>query len=81
MRTTLTLDEDVTDQAQKAVRMTGLPFKTLINRALRIGIEKVVSPGEARDYRTKGRPMGVKPGLNYDNIAELLAFSEGEEHR
>ncbi len=80
MRTTLTLDPDVAAQAKRATARTGLPFKSVINQALRLGIEEVMSPLAARPYRTKPRPMGLKPGLSYDNVAELLAVAEEEAH-
>ena len=81
MRTTLTIDSDVAARAKEAVRVTGLPFKTLINQALRVGIEAVLVPEQPKTYRTEGIPMGLRKGLSYDNIAELLARTEGEDHR
>ncbi len=81
MRTTLTIDPDIAVKAKKAVQMTGMPFKTLINQALRIGIDAVMSPKKSRPYRTKGRAMGLRKGLSYDNIHDLLAMAEGEDFR
>jgi hypothetical protein len=81
MRTTLTIDDDVASKAKEAVRITGLPFKSLINRALRIGIDQVVSPPETKPYRTRGTPMGLRKGLNYDKVADLLSLTEGEDFR
>ncbi|MEI6280335.1 MAG: DUF2191 domain-containing protein [Verrucomicrobiae bacterium] len=80
MRTTLTIDPDVAAKARRAVSQTGLPFKAVINQALRVGIEAVLAPRPARSYRTIPRPMGLKPGLSYDNVSELLAVTEGETH-
>ena len=80
MRTTLTLDPDVAAKARRATAQTGLPFKSVINQALRLGIEEVMSPPAAKPYRTKPHPMGLKPGLSYDNISELLAVAEDEGH-
>ena len=80
MRTTLTLDPDVAAKARRATAQTGLPFKTVINQALRLGMEEVLAPPAARPYRTTPRPMGLKAGLSYDNISELLAVAEGEDH-
>jgi hypothetical protein len=81
MRTTLTIDDDVAAKARLAVRTTGLSFKELINSALRIGIDVVQSPKKSRPYHTQARPMGLRKGLSYDNVAELLSVSEGEDHR
>ena len=81
MRTTMTIDDDVAAKAKEAVRLTGMSFKSLINKALRVGIEQVVSPPKTRPYRTKGTAMGLRKGLSYDKVADLLSLSEGDEHR
>jgi hypothetical protein len=81
MRTTLTIDPDIEVKAKKAVRMTGMTFKSLINQALRIGLDEVLSPKKSRPYLTKGRDLGLRKGLSYDNIHELLAVAEGEDFR
>ena len=80
MRTTLTLDPDVASKAKKSAAKTGKPLKEIINAALRIGLEQVANPPGAKPYRTRGRPMGLRQGLSYDNVAELLARAEGEDH-
>lgn len=59
---------------------SGLPFKTLVNRALRLGLKELMAPPSPRPYRTQPTPMGLREGLSYDNIAELLAVTEGEMH-
>lgn len=81
MRTTLTLDGDVAAKAREAVRKTGLPFKVIVNNALRVGIDAVLAPRQGTPFQTIGRPMGLRPGLNYDNISELLDLGEGENRR
>ena len=81
MRTTLTLDPDVAAKAKKSAVKLRKPFKQIINTALRIGLDEILKPVAARRYRTKGRPLGLREGWNYDNISELLARAEGEEHR
>jgi hypothetical protein len=53
----------------------------VINAALRAGLDEVLKPSAARPYRTKARPLGLRPGLSYNNISELLARAEGEDHR
>jgi len=81
MRTTLTIDPDVAVKAKKAVQLTGMHFKSLINKALRIGIDAVLAPKKSSPYRTHGHAMGLRKGLSYDNIQELLAVAEGEDCR
>lgn len=80
MRTTLTLDPDVAAKAKKAAARLRKPFKDLINAALRVGLEEVLKPPPARPYRTTPRPLGLRKGFSYDNIGELLAHAEGEDH-
>jgi len=80
MRTTLTLDPDVAAKAKRGASKLGKPFKEVINEALRIGLDQVLSPPAAKPYVTGPRPMGLRQGFNYDNVAELLARAEGEDH-
>lgn len=58
----------------------GKPFKEIVNSALRIGLEEMLKPAGAKPYTTKPRPMGLRAGLSYDNVAELLTHAEGEDH-
>lgn len=80
MRTTLTLDPDVAAKAKRGAAKLGKPFKEVINAALRIGLEEVLRPAPAKPYHSEPTPMGLRPGLSGDNIAELLAQGEGERH-
>ena len=80
MRTTLTLDPDVSDRAHQAARQLGRPFKEVVNAALRVGLDHLAEPVRARPYRTRPTPMGLRRGFSYDNIGELLARIEGEDH-
>jgi hypothetical protein len=81
MRTTLTLDADVAAKARRGAAKLGKPFKSVINSALRIGLDEVLKPPAAKPYRAKSFPMGLKPGFSYDNIGELLAQAEGEDYK
>ena len=80
MRTTLTLDPDVAAKAKKGAAKLGRPFKEVVNAALRVGLEEVLKPAAAKPYRTKSRPLGLRKEFSYDNISELLAQAEGEDH-
>ena len=80
MPTKLTLDPDVVAKArQGAIRMRK-PFKEVINAALRVGLDELLAPPAAKPYVTKARPLGLRPGFSYDNVSELLAAAEGEDH-
>ena len=80
MRTTLTLDPDVAAKARKGAAKLQKPFKEIINAALRIGLDEVLRPKAAQPYRTRPRALGLRRGFSYDNISELIAASEGEDH-
>lgn len=80
MRTTLTLDPDIAARARRGASKLGKPFKQVVNEALRIGLDQVLTPPAAKPYRTKPKPLGLRDGLSYDNISELLVRAEGEDH-
>jgi hypothetical protein len=81
MRTTLTIDDDVLERARALSSKLRTPFKTVINEALRSGLDHVERPAEQKTYKTKPRAMGLKSGHNLDNIQELLSQIEGEDVR
>ncbi len=80
MRTTLTLDPDVSAKARQGAARLGKPFKEVVNMALRIGLDAVLAPPALKPYHTKPRPLGLRDGLSYDNVSDLLSVAEGEDH-
>ncbi len=81
MRTTLTLDDDVLERARFLARRLQTPFRRIVNEALRAGLRTIEEPPKVRPYRTRPHRMGLKEGRNLDNIQELIAQVEGEEHK
>jgi hypothetical protein len=81
MRTTITLDDDVLQKARAAAAKSRLPFRQVINEALRAGLRVTASRPDVVPYRTKPRKMGLKAGRNLDSIPELLAQLEGEDFK
>ena len=81
MRTTLTLDSDVAQEIKSLEKDEGRSFKEIVNQALRLGLRQLRQPIVPPLYQTPSRPMGLRPGYNLDNIAELLAQAEGEDRR
>ena len=81
MRTTINIDDDVLDRARNLADEQGMPFRLVINEALRAGLDQVEAPARRRPYQTQSRPMGLKKGYDLDNIQELLAQTEGEDFR
>ena len=82
MRTTLTLDPDVAERARADAARLRLPFKQIVNEAMRVGLEVLEQrAGQAKPYRTEPVPMGLRSGLSYDDIGDLLAQAESEDFR
>ena len=78
MRTTLTLDDDVAVQIERLRRARDMSLKDLVNDALRRGLREMTGkPKKAEPFRTRAFPMG-QPFINLDNIAEAIAYAEGE---
>jgi hypothetical protein len=81
VRTTLTIDDDIAGLVEQEMRQSGDTFKGTVNRLLRAGLNASSEPETIKPFRVKPFPMGLKPGLNYDCIAELLEEVEGPYHR
>lgn len=81
-RTTLTLDPDVATALERRRREHGTTLKEEVNTLLRTGLSRAAEPTEAgKPFRTKPLSLG-KPRLeSLDDVAEVLAFAEGEDHR
>ncbi|MBI2678196.1 MAG: DUF2191 domain-containing protein [Candidatus Koribacter versatilis] len=81
-RTTLTIDRDVLARMKAEMRRTGLSFKELANLVLRRGLSQLAEqPKEKKPFVIKARPLGERPGINYDKTSELLELGEGPWHR
>lgn len=80
MRTTLTLDDDVAAKLQAEVRRTGQPLKQIVNHFLRAGLNARRQTRPLRPFTVQAQPLGLRWGLNYDNISELLDHLEGPVH-
>jgi hypothetical protein len=74
MRTTLTIEEDLAQKLKAEMKKTGASLKTVVNRTLRKGIE---GAAPRKRFRVKGRPMGVRHGINYSKTSELLDWLDG----
>lgn len=81
MRTTLSIDDDVIEKARAIAAKLRKPFRMIVNEALRAGLDQVAQPAKQRKYETEPHAMGLCAGRNLDNIEELLARVEGEDHR
>ena len=77
MRTTLTLDDDVTALVNKEVRKSGEPFKHVVNRLLRMGLATTAQPVR-KPFVVKPMKLGLPP---FEKVEELLEYLEGPDHR
>jgi hypothetical protein len=81
VRTTLTLEDDVANRLRAEMRQSGKGMKVLVNDYLRLALNSKKGAPEVRPFRVRASNMGTLPGLNYDNIGELLEQVEGAAHR
>ncbi len=77
MRTTLTLDEDVAVRLRHEMARTGAGMKVVVNALLRRGLEAPNAEEIARPFTVQARSMGLKTGMDMDDIAGLLDFLDG----
>lgn len=80
MRTTLSLDDDVARLLNQQMRSSGKSLKETVNHLLRLGLMSAKHPNRKKFVVTP-RPMGLPPGLSYDNVEELLERLEGVTHK
>jgi adenine C2-methylase RlmN of 23S rRNA A2503 and tRNA A37 len=81
MRTTLTIEDDVAVQLERLRRSRKANFKDLVNEALRRGLRDMSGPPKKRKpFRTRAFNMG-EPLINIDNVAEAIAYAEGENFK
>jgi len=79
VRTTLTVDDDAAAKLKAEARRSGRSFRDVVNEALRRGLTKRRS--DAVPFRVAARDLGLRAGVQLDNVAELLEQIEGPEHR
>jgi hypothetical protein len=72
VRTTLTLEDDVAVRLKRESQRSGRSFKDVVNDLLRRGLGAKVPRRSETPFVVKARPLGVRPGLDYDNVADLL---------
>ena len=80
MRTTLTLDDDVVSMLEREVERRRVTFKEVVNEALRIGLAPQKKAAARKRYKTPLFDTGPAK-FPIDNVAEALAFAEGEDFK
>lgn len=77
MRTTVTLDEDVTQQLRQRMRERGTGFKETINELLRRGLHTDAPTNEP--FVTRTFDAQIRPGIDLDKALALAAAMEDDE--
>jgi predicted flavoprotein YhiN len=79
MRTTLTLDDDVSAALERLRKTRHAKLKDLVNEALRRGLRDMnARPKRSERFRTASVDLGRLRISGIDNVAEVLATTEGE---
>jgi hypothetical protein len=79
VRTTLTLDPDVAERLERAVRGSGKGLKATVNDALRIGLGMVEKPVKPPRFKIRAFVDGLQPGIDPDKMNQLLDDLQAEE--
>jgi hypothetical protein len=82
MRTTLTLDDDVARELRLLQEQRREPFRRTVNSVLRAGVAALARkpPRGKKIYRTEPVSLGPPRLTSLDDISDVLAFAEGEDH-
>ena len=81
MRTTVTLDDDVAAKLRDRMNESGTTFKETLNTCLRHGFAQPTASELAKPYRVEARPMGLRPGMDLDDVHGLLDLLDGHAQR
>ena len=65
---------------QETARRTGRPLKAVVNDAIRAGLDPKL-PRRTAPFRVRARKMGLRQGMDLDDIGGLLDRLESAEHR
>jgi hypothetical protein len=76
-RTTVTLDDDVVARLAGEAHRSGLPFRHVLNEALRRALSPPRKPRGLKPFKVRARDLGARADLDFDNIEELLDQVEG----
>jgi hypothetical protein len=80
MRTTLTLEEQIARDLKRIARISGKPFKVVVNETLQAGLAASQSPKKARRYRLRTVSLGsVREGIDLDKAVSVADLLEDEE--
>jgi len=76
MRTTIRLNDGLLDQARREAQRRGMTLTALIEEGLRLELARAKTPRPWVNLPVSDRDGGLRPGVNLNNNAELLAILE-----
>ena len=79
MRTTLTIDDDLARELREKAHKTGAPFKEVVNKAIRAGLEQIDKPKQVKPYKCKAYSLGYPPSADLDHALNIADRLESEE--
>jgi hypothetical protein len=80
MRTTLTIDDDLAALLKRRARDLGLPFKDVVNRALRVGLGEQPKPRARMTPKTIPHAFAFRAGIDLDKLNQLVDELEAETY-
>lgn len=78
MRTTLTLDEDLARELQERAHRQRVPFKQVVNEAIRRGLQGSAGPKEQKPFRVEPRNCRLHAGFDARRFNQLADELEVE---
>lgn len=80
MRTTLTIDDDLAGLLQRRARELDMPFREVVNTALRRGLAGAESTVDKPSITVRPHDFGnVRPGIDTDRFNQLLDDLDAED--
>jgi hypothetical protein len=77
----LTIEEDVAVELERLRRERERSLKDVVNDALRRGLREMQTrPKQRKQFRTTTYDLGPA-FVNIDNVAEAIAYAEGEDFK
>ena len=81
MRTTLTLDDDVATKLRDEMARSRRSMKEVLNTFLRRGLDAPRDEDLETPFSVDARPMGLRDGVDLDDISSLLDLLDGAGRR
>lgn len=79
MRTTTTIEDDLHQRLRALAAATSRPFSAVLNEALRRGLS--AGPDDVEPFVVEARDMGLRAGVDLDDVEGLLDLVEGDTRR